>query len=72
MAASLADKPRKSQLSLKKKLSLPVNGLQGRYGSSSGNPGKRQELSEIQDNEQGEISLRWVCFTLWVSGVARV
>lgn len=59
MAASLAHKPRKSQLSLKKKLSLPVNALRGRYSVSSGNPGRRQELPEIQDDEQGEISLRW-------------
>ena len=59
MAASLAHKPRKSQLSLKKKLSLPVNALRGRYSVSSGNPGRRQELPETQDDEQGEISLRW-------------
>ena len=58
MAASLRDKPRKSQLSLKRKLSLPVNVVQGRYRGSSRNPGNRQQLSEIQDDEQGELSLR--------------
>ena len=58
MAASLGDKPRKSQLSLKKKLSLPVNVLQGRYNVSSRNPGNRQQFSETQEDEGGEISLR--------------
>ena len=59
MAASLEDKPRSAQLNLKKKLSLPVNSLQGRFIVTPVISGNHRKLSETNNDEEGAVSLRW-------------